>query len=130
MCPFVHLFSGVFPLTSTSLMTQQERQQFLPIVRSFTAILEKGSANADEANALLAQATQLSSLLPANFRNSIQALTTGFSSGRIGDIDFSNLGNYRFHILYILFVNHLFSCESIIKSFLNAKANNFENFEM
>ena len=104
-------------------MTPQERQQFLPIVRSFTAILEKGSANADEANALLAQATQLSSLLPANFRSSIQALTTGFSSGRIGDIDFSNLGNYRFLILCFLFVNYFFSFESIIKQFLNAKAN-------
>jgi len=92
--PHIRTSFGVFPLTSTSLMTQQERQQFLPIVRSFTAILEKGSANADEANALLAQATQLSSLLPANFRSSIQALTTGFSSGRIGDIDFSNLGSF------------------------------------
>ena len=63
-------------------MTQQERQQFLPIVRSFTAILEKGSANADEANALLAQAQQLTSLLPANFRDSIQGITSGFSAGR------------------------------------------------
>ena len=94
-------------------MTQQERQQFLPIVRSFTAVLEKGSASTDETNALLAQATQLTSLLPANFRTSIQALTTGFSSGRIGNIDFnnidfSNFGNYRYLIFYTLLVNHLF----------------------
>ena len=76
-------------------MTAQEKQQFLPIVRSFTSILEKGSADANEANALLSQANQLTSLLPANFRTSIQGLTSGFNSGRIGagSLDFSDFGN-------------------------------------
>ena len=73
-------------------MTPQERQQFLPVVRSFTSILEKGGANADEANSLLAQANQLTSLLPANFRNSISGLTSGFTSGRVGATPSFNSG--------------------------------------
>jgi len=78
--PNIRTSFGVFPLTSTSLMTPEERQQFLPIVKSFTELLETGSANADKANALLTQANQLTSLLPANIRNSISGLTSGFSS--------------------------------------------------
>jgi len=93
--PHIRTSFGIFPLTSTSLMTPQERQQFLPVVRSFTSLLEKGSADANEANALLAQAQQLTSLLPANFQKSIQGLTSGFNSGRIAATpSFNNLGSF------------------------------------
>ena len=79
-----HSFLGVFPLTSTSLMTPEQKEEFLPIVRTFTGILEKGSANAKEANALLTEANKLTTLLPANVRNSISGLTSGFRSGQLG----------------------------------------------
>jgi len=93
--PHIRTSFGVFPLTSTSLMTPQEKQQFLPVVRSFTRVLENGGADVNEANALLAQANQLTSLLPANFRNSISGLTNSFSSGRVGapTPSFNNIGS-------------------------------------
>ena len=80
----IHSSLGVFPLTSTSLMTPEQKQEFTPIVRSFTSILEKGSANAEEANNLLTEANKLTTLLPANVRKSISGLTSGFKSGQLG----------------------------------------------
>ena len=68
---------GTFPLSSTSLMTDQERAQFLPMVRSFTRALEKGSTDANENRLLLQQAKELGKLIPENLRKSIEGLTDG-----------------------------------------------------
>lgn len=75
--PHIRTEFGVFPLSDTNLMTPQERNQFLPIVRTFTRVLEKGSADANESQLLLNQAQQLTNLLPGNLRSGLQQLTAG-----------------------------------------------------
>ena len=68
-------FLGAFPLSETSLMTASERAQFLPVVRTFTSVLEKGNADPNEINQLLGQVRQLNSLIPANMRANIEQIT-------------------------------------------------------
>jgi len=80
--PSIQTTFGVFPLSDTNLMTSQERAQFLPIVRTFTRVLEKGSADANESQLLLQQASQLTNLIPGNLRSSIQQLTGNINPGR------------------------------------------------
>merc|ERR1712083_956898 len=80
--PHIKTSFGTFPLSDTNLMTSQERAQFLPIVRTFTRVLEKGSADANESQLLLQQASQLTNLIPANMRSSIQQLTGNINPGR------------------------------------------------
>merc|ERR1711997_345545 len=72
--PHIKTTFGAFPLSDTSLMTEEERQQFLPVVRTFTSVLEKGSADATETNTLLQQVRQLNQLIPANIGSSIGGL--------------------------------------------------------
>merc|ERR1711962_1624594 len=79
--PHIKTTFGVFPLSDTSLMTEQERQQFLPVVRTFDSILEKGSADGADTNALLQEIQELNKLIPANIGSSIQGL-------------FGNLGSF------------------------------------
>ena len=62
-------------------MTEQERQQFLPVVKTFTSILEKGNADGTETTALLQEIQELNKLIPANIGSSIQGL-------------FGNLGSF------------------------------------
>ena len=62
-------------------MTDEERQQFLPVVRTFNSILEKGSADGTDTNALLQEIQELNKLIPANIGSSIQGL-------------FGNLGSF------------------------------------
>jgi len=58
---------GSFPLSKLSLMTDAERQQYLPSVRTFISVLEKETLDADEMNTLLAQSRELIKLIPENF---------------------------------------------------------------
>ena len=55
-------------------MTEQERQQFLPVVRTFTSILEKGSADGADTIALLNEIKELNKLIPANIGKTIEGL--------------------------------------------------------
>merc|ERR1712212_263686 len=80
--PHIRTTFGTFPLSDTSLMTSQERAQFLPIVRTFTRVLEKGSADANESQLLLRQASELTNLIPGNLRSGIQQLTGNINPGR------------------------------------------------
>jgi len=70
---------GAFPLSETSLMTDQERQEFLPAVRIFTSILEKGNADGTDTVALLNEIKELNKLIPSNIGSSIQSLFGNFS---------------------------------------------------
>lgn len=80
--PHIRTTFGTFPLSDTSLMTSQERAQFLPIVRTFTRVLEKGSADANESQLLLRQASELTNLIPGNLRSGIQQLTGNINPSR------------------------------------------------
>merc|ERR1719260_79582 len=88
--PHIRTTFGNFPLSDTNLMTPQERNQFLPIVRTFTRILEKGSASAIESQQLLNQAQKLTNLLSGNLRSGIQQLT----SNTAGNINAGRTFNY------------------------------------
>ena len=64
-------------------MTAAERAQFLPVVRTFTSILEKGNADPNETNQLLGQIRTLNSLIPANMRANIEQIT-GLATSNFG----------------------------------------------
>ena len=85
--------SGAFPLSETSLMTAAERAQFLPIVRTFTGILEKGNASPSETNKLLGQIRELNQLIPAHMRANIEQIT-GLASGNFGNFGGLNTGAF------------------------------------
>ena len=55
--------SGSFPLSETSLMTDEERERFLPVSRTFTSILEKDTLDVREMNLLLKQSRELTNEL-------------------------------------------------------------------
>jgi len=75
--PHIRTTFGAFPLSDTSLMTAEEKQRFLPSVRAFTNVLEKGNADANDTAQLLQYAQDLMKSLPSN--------NSGF--------DLANLGN-------------------------------------
>jgi len=75
--PHIRTTFGAFPLSDTSLMTAEEKQRFLPAVRSFTNVLEKGNADANDTAQLLQYAQDLMKSLPSNN----------------GGFDLANLGN-------------------------------------
>ena len=67
-------------------MTAAERQRFLPAVRTFTNVLEKGNADTNDIAKLLEHSQTLMALIPSNNGNS------GFDLGSIGNL-FGNSGN-------------------------------------
>ena len=66
---YFFLILGAFPLSDVSLMTDAERQQFLPSVETFISVLEKDNLDASEMNTLLAQSRELTNLIPSNLLN-------------------------------------------------------------
>jgi len=84
--PHIKTTFGSFPLSDTSLMTDAERQQFLPAVRTFTNVLEKGNADTNDIAKLLEHSQDLMALIPSNNGNG------GFDLGSIGNL-FGNTGN-------------------------------------
>jgi len=87
--PHIRTTFGVFPMSDTSLMTSDERAQFLPVVRTFTSVLEKGNADPNETNQLLQQIRQLNNLIPGNIGNSISGLIGNSNFGQQGFSGFS-----------------------------------------
>merc|ERR1711978_181082 len=84
--PHIKTTFGQFPLSDTSLMTAAERQRFLPAVRTFTNVLEKGNADTNDIAKLLEHSQDLMALIPSNNGNG------GFDLGSIGNL-FGNTGN-------------------------------------
>jgi len=74
--PHIMTSFGAFPLSDLSLMTDEERAQYLPATRTFLSVLKKDTLNADEMNLLLSQSRDLISLVPSNF---LQQFSNGFS---------------------------------------------------
>merc|ERR1711936_491542 len=71
--PHIRTKFGIFPLSDTNLMTSAERSQFLPVVRTFTKVLENGNANPSEIRTLMQQVRTLNNLIPGNIRNIISS---------------------------------------------------------
>ena len=61
---------GEFLQFDLSLMTEEEREQFLPTVRAFTEILQKDNLNPEEVKELMKEVRKLDSwnLFPFNIR--------------------------------------------------------------
>ena len=57
---------GSFPLSAVSLLTNEERQRFLPATRTFISVLEKDNIDPSELNRLLEQSRELTNLIPDN----------------------------------------------------------------
>ena len=45
-------------------MTEEERERFLPVTRTFVKVLENDNATPEEINLLLEQSSELSNLIP------------------------------------------------------------------
>ena len=84
-------FLGMFPLSDTSLMTAEEKRQFLPVARTFTSILQKDNIDAEEMNLLLDQSRELTNRLAQSNQNGNNA---GFFGGLGGSGGFSGLGRF------------------------------------
>merc|ERR1712079_978576 len=64
--PHIMTTFGTFPLSEVSLMTDEERQQFLPVARTFISVMEKDDIDPSELNTLLEQSRELTNLIPNN----------------------------------------------------------------
>jgi len=69
--PHIQTQWGAFPLSNTSLMTDEEKARFLPAVRTFTSVLQKDNVDPNEISLLMEQAKELSALIPGNMQDSI-----------------------------------------------------------
>ena len=61
---FLNSISGAFPLSDVSLMTDEERERFLPVTRTFVKVLESDNATPEEINLLVKQSSELANLIP------------------------------------------------------------------
>merc|ERR1712241_428912 len=81
---------GVFPLSDTSLMTAEERQQFLPAARTFTSVLKKDTIDPSELNLLLEQSRELTTKLA---ESNASGNSGAGNVGRSASVGGSNVGN-------------------------------------
>ena len=65
------LLSGAFPLSEVNLMTEEQRQKFLPAVRKFTELMKKDKIEPEEIQKLVGETKKLDSwkLFPINVGN-------------------------------------------------------------
>jgi len=54
---------GTFPLSDVTLMTQEERNEFIPPIRTLINVLEDNNANPEQTNILLKQSMKLTELM-------------------------------------------------------------------
>merc|ERR1712241_836822 len=78
--PHIQTQFGTFPLSELSLMTDEERQQFLPATRTFISVLEKDTIDPSELNTLLEQSRELTNLVPNNLFEQISDGIGDFSA--------------------------------------------------
>merc|ERR1712142_77294 len=71
--PHIMTQFGAFPLSDVSLMTDEERERFLPATKTFISVLEKDTIDQDEINKLLSQSEELKELIPEQWRDLIDS---------------------------------------------------------
>jgi len=62
---------GAFPLSDVSLMTDEERERFLPAAKTFISVLEKDRIDQNEINELIKQSEALQELIPEQWQGLI-----------------------------------------------------------
>merc|ERR1712156_807099 len=63
---------GAFPLSDVSLMTDEEREKFLPAAKIFISVLEKDRIDQNEINELIKQSEALQELIPEQWQGLIK----------------------------------------------------------
>ena len=66
-------------------MTKEQREDFLPVVKLFTSILEKGNSDSEDTEKLLGQIRELNKLIPENMRANIEQIT-GLATSNFGGL--------------------------------------------
>ena len=56
---FFFLFLGAFPLSDVSLMTDEERELYLPAIKAFIKVLENDNIDQDEIDELIKEGEKL-----------------------------------------------------------------------
>jgi len=86
--PHVVTDLGSFPLSNVNLMTDEERERFLPVTKNVIRVLEKSYIDQNEINELITQGENLQELLPEKWNDMIiQTLNKNF------EYDFDQDGN-------------------------------------
>merc|ERR1719495_1195469 len=63
---------GAFPLSDVSLMTDEERERFLPAAKIFISVLKKDRIDQNEINELIKQSEALQELIPEQWQGLIK----------------------------------------------------------
>ena len=61
-------FLGAFPLSDVSLMTDEERETYLPTVKAFIKVLENDSIDQNELNELIEEGEKIQELMPEHWK--------------------------------------------------------------
>jgi len=86
--PHVVTDLGSFPMSNVNLMTDEERERFLPVTKNVIRVLEKSYIDQNEINELITQGENLQELLPEKWNDMIiQTLNKNF------EYDFDQDGN-------------------------------------
>jgi len=67
--PHINTQFGQFPLSDTSLMSDEQRKLFLPASKTFLKVLEQDTIDPETMNTLLAQSRELSLKIPKTTKN-------------------------------------------------------------
>jgi len=78
--PHINTTFGLFPLSDVSLLSDADRQKFLPSVRTFIKVPEKDNLDANEMNVLLAQSRDLLNKIPENIMDAFGFGGEGFGN--------------------------------------------------
>ena len=71
---FTYIFPlGSFPLSEVSLLTDEERERFLPVIRTFTSVLKKDIIDHEEIKLLVRQSEELQKFVPEEWKDLICA---------------------------------------------------------
>jgi len=71
--PHINTQFGSFPLSEVSLLTDEERERFLPVIRTFTSVLKKDLIDHEEIKLLVRQSEELQKFVPEEWKDLICA---------------------------------------------------------
>ena len=61
-------FLGAFPLSDVSLMTDEERETYLPTVKAFIKVLENDKIDQDDLDNLIEEGEKIQELMPDHWK--------------------------------------------------------------
>ena len=70
---FFYSYSGSFPLSEVNLLTDEEREKFLPVVTTFASVLKKDTLDHEEIKTLVRESEELQKFVPDEWKDLICA---------------------------------------------------------